>query len=319
MSTEKTASASGATIRGVTHHYVAINGTELHYVSSGKHGSPIVLVHGFPETWWAFHKLIPLLATRHRVFAVDLRGFGDSFTDSNVDGYDSQTSSEDLSQLIQQLDIGPVHLSAQDISGDVAFRLCVSHPDQILSLTAIEMGLAGYGLENLADVTHGGAWYIGVLANPGVPEMLLAGREREVLGAIVPAMCFDQLAIAQEDLDEFARTFSRPNGWKGAAGLYAAMLKEGAEITELANTSGLKCPVLAIGGGGGKFTETTMQTVGSAAGVKSVLLTEVGHYVAMEAPEELAREMLAFIETTERPVTGLMREYEYRHPVSRSF
>ena len=41
-------------------------------------GSPILLVHGFPETWWAFRKVIPLLAERHRVFAVDLRGFGDS-------------------------------------------------------------------------------------------------------------------------------------------------------------------------------------------------------------------------------------------------
>ena len=58
------------------------------------------------------------------------------------------------------------------------------HPEDVLSLAAIEMGLAGFGLEMLADVTHGGSWHIGVLAAPGVPEMLLAGREREFLGTV---------------------------------------------------------------------------------------------------------------------------------------
>src|ERR1700691_2029217 len=70
--------AMGTTLPGITHHRSKVNGTELHYVAAGTGGSPILLVHGFPETWWTFRKLIPLLASTHRVFAVDLRGFGDS-------------------------------------------------------------------------------------------------------------------------------------------------------------------------------------------------------------------------------------------------
>ena len=62
----------------VIHNRLDLNGTELHYVSAGEEGPPVLLVHGFPESWWVFHKLIPLLAGEHRVFAVDLRGFGDS-------------------------------------------------------------------------------------------------------------------------------------------------------------------------------------------------------------------------------------------------
>ena len=68
----------GATVPGVTHHLADVNGTRLHYVSAGTSGSPVLLVHGWPETWWAFREVIPLLAAAHRVFAVDLRGFGDS-------------------------------------------------------------------------------------------------------------------------------------------------------------------------------------------------------------------------------------------------
>src|SRR3984885_15867479 len=67
-----------ASIPEVTHHHTTLNQTDLHYVSAGSDGSPVLLVHGFPETWWAFHKLIPRLAAEHRVIAVDLPGFGDS-------------------------------------------------------------------------------------------------------------------------------------------------------------------------------------------------------------------------------------------------
>src|SRR6266700_2943254 len=99
----------GATIPGVEHHRVRLNDTELHYVSAGTAGSPVVLVHGFPETWWVFRKLIPLLSAHHRVFAPDLRGFGDSATAAA--GHDSATAAQDLAELITRLDIGPVHLT----------------------------------------------------------------------------------------------------------------------------------------------------------------------------------------------------------------
>ena len=56
-----------ATIAGARHETAAVNGTRLHYVTAGDQGVPVLLVHGFPETWWAFRKLIPPLAARHRV------------------------------------------------------------------------------------------------------------------------------------------------------------------------------------------------------------------------------------------------------------
>ncbi|MEU4564137.1 alpha/beta hydrolase [Actinoplanes sp. NPDC023936] len=272
----------------VTHHHAEVNGTRLHYVAAGDTGSPILLVHGFPETWWTFHRLIPLLAAEHRVFAVDLRGFGDS---GNGPGeYDSATSAEDLHRLIGVLGVGPVHLTGQDISGATVFRLATGHPQDVLSLTAIEMGLPGFGLEMLADVTRGGAWHIGVLAAPGIPELLLAGREREFLSQYAfPSLTAKPGAITDADIDEFVRTYARPDGWRGAAGLYRSMLREGPELAALR----LTVPVLAVGAGGGPFTAQTMARA-VTAGIRTVSLDGVGHYVAMEAPAELARAILDF-------------------------
>jgi pimeloyl-ACP methyl ester carboxylesterase len=282
-----------ASLPGVSHQRVKVNGTGLHYVAAGTSGSPVLLVHGFPETWWAFNKLIPLLAARHRVFAVDLRGFGDS--DNGPGDYDSKTSAEDLHLLIEKLNVGPVHLTGQDISGATVFRLATTYPEDVLSFTAIEMGLPGFGLEMLADVTHGGAWHIGVLAAPGIPDMLLAGREREFLAQFAfPAMSATPGAITEADIDEFVRTYSRPDGFCGASGLYQSMLQEGPEIQRLADTHPLTVPVLAVGAGGGSFTVNAMAQV-AATEVVAVSLEGVGHYAAMEAPDKLANAILDFL------------------------
>lgn len=286
----------GRTIAGVTHHRVALNGTELHYVAAGTTGSPILLVHGFPESWWTFHKLIPLLANKHRVFAVDLRGFGDSAADSIH--YDSASAAEDLHQFIAHLGLGPVHLTGQDISGGAVYRLAAAHPKDIASLTAIEMGLAGFGLEGFADITHGGSWHIGVLAASDIPEMLLAGREQPFLDWSFKAMTARSGAITDTDIAEFARGYARANGWRGASGLYRAMLAEGAEFRALAQAGPLAMPILAIGAGGGAFTHATMTAV-SADPVRSVLLEGVGHYAAMEAPVELSRALLDFVDSVD--------------------
>jgi pimeloyl-ACP methyl ester carboxylesterase len=290
-----------ATPTGLAHHHVEVNGTRLHYVSAGADGSPILLVHGFPESWWAFHKLIPLLAATHRVFAVDLRGFGDS--DNAPGTYDSATSAADLHHLIAHLDVGPVHLTGQDVSGAVVFRLAATHPENVRSLTAIETGLPGFGWEALADVAHGGAWHIGVLAAPGIPEMLLTGREHAFIGQYaIPSLTGVPQAITAADIDEFVRGYARADGWRGAAGLYRSMLREGSEIRDLAAAPGLNVPVLAVGAGGGSFTATTMAQAASTP-IGSVQLDGVGHYVAMEAPTELAEAMLSFVASVDADST----------------
>ncbi|MGQ4480982.1 alpha/beta fold hydrolase [Streptomyces sp. SAS_276] len=280
----------GATIPGVEHHQVSLNGTRLHYVSAGTAGSPVMLVHGFPETWWVFHKLIPLLSEHHRVFAPDLRGFGDSAIASAE--HDSATAAQDLSELIARLDLGPVHLTGQDISGPTTFRVTAAHPDLVRSYAAIETGLPGFGVEMLADVARGGAWHIGFLAAPGIPEMLLAGRERAFIAEYaLPSLCATPDAFTDQDIDELTRSYARPDAFKGAAGHYRSMLREGEEIRELASRQ-LATPVLAVGGRSGQFTPATLRQV--AKDVSSVSLDGIGHYAAMEAPDRLADALLSF-------------------------
>ncbi|WP_166982990.1 alpha/beta hydrolase [Paramicrobacterium fandaimingii] len=275
-----------ATIAGVRHETAAVNGTHLHYVTAGDEGTPVLLVHGFPETWWAFRALIPLLAATHRVYAVDLRGFGDS--DVASDSYSSAVAAADLQALIEHLFVGPMHVVGQDLSGSAVFRLAATHPENVLSLTAIEAGLAGFGAEGLADVTHGGVWYIGALAAPGIASLLFEQHAEAFIGEhLYPFYGVAEAAVTSKDATEYARSYGRPGGFSGAVGLYRGMLAEGEQLHLLAQNAPLTMPVTAIGSAGGAFTHRTFDSV-TKGDVASVQLDGVGHYVAQEAPRLLA-------------------------------
>ena len=283
---------AGATIPGATHHRADVHGAQLHLVSAGTSGSPILLAHGWPESWWAFRKLIPLLAETHRVFAVDLRGFGDSSTADS--GYDHATAAKDLHHLVRHLGAGPVHFLCQDASGGPGFRFAATHPDEVLSFIAVETTLVGYGLESFADVAHGGSWHVGFLGTPGIPTLLLPGRERDLLaGWAYPMMTAVKGSVTEDDLDEFTRTYARQDGWRGTEGLYHSIFTDDGQTRALAEKQPLTVPVLTVASVSAPFTEQTFSQV-TAGTVTSVRLEGVGHLVAQEAPEALSAAILEF-------------------------
>jgi pimeloyl-ACP methyl ester carboxylesterase len=282
------------TLPGATHHRLDVAGAELHYVSAGDTGSPILLVHGWPETWWAFRRVIPLLARTHRVYAVDLRGFGDSSSDAQND-YSEQAFAEDLRALVDHLGVGPVHLLAQDISGGLAFTFAATHPDLVRSFVGVETTFAGFGLEMLADVNNGGSWHLGFLGTPGIPQLLLGGHERDLVEWAYGVMGATPDGVTSADLDEFVRAYTGPHAWHGSAGLYRSLFTDGGRTKALAESHPLTMPVLAVDGPNFPFTANSLRQV-SAGEPTSVRIENVGHLVAQEAPDELARVVLDFVE-----------------------
>ena len=85
-----------------SHHTASVNGIQLHYVMGGK-GDPVVLLHGWPETWYEWRHVMPALAKNYTVIAPDLRGLGDSSKPAS--GYDGNTTAEDIYQLVIQTGI----------------------------------------------------------------------------------------------------------------------------------------------------------------------------------------------------------------------
>jgi alpha-beta hydrolase superfamily lysophospholipase len=98
----------------------SMNGTTLHYVRGGK-GPPLILIHGFPQDWYEYQAIMPRLAKRFTVIAVDLRGIGGST--ATAGGYDAANMAEDVDQLVTSLKLSRVYIVGHDIGGQVAYAL----------------------------------------------------------------------------------------------------------------------------------------------------------------------------------------------------
>jgi pimeloyl-ACP methyl ester carboxylesterase len=159
---------------------VAANGTRLHAVVGGS-GEPVLLLHGRPQTWRAWRHLMPALAAHgYRVVAPDLRGTGAS--DRPPSGYDKDTQTQDMRELLAQLGIhSGVRIVGHDIGGMVAFAYARRHPEEVEHLVLVELALPGLGLEQAMDVASGGLFHFGLFMTEELPELLLEGRESDFL------------------------------------------------------------------------------------------------------------------------------------------
>jgi pimeloyl-ACP methyl ester carboxylesterase len=119
------------------HHHAQLADVSLHYVTAGA-GDPVVLVHGWPSTWYEWRHVMALLAPHHRLIVPDLRGLGDSSRPR--DGYDKKTVAADLWQLLSgELGLTRWHLVGHDWGGPVAFALAAAHADAIRTLSIVDV------------------------------------------------------------------------------------------------------------------------------------------------------------------------------------
>lgn len=121
---------------GVTHRFVTVRGIRLHVAEGGAAGGePVLLLHGFPEHWYAWRHVIPLLAGDFRLICPDMRGFG--WSDAPARGYDTASRVEDVLALMDVLRLTTARLIGHQEGGQVAFRLALQAPRRISHLLTL--------------------------------------------------------------------------------------------------------------------------------------------------------------------------------------
>ncbi|WP_226584491.1 alpha/beta fold hydrolase [Acuticoccus sediminis] len=275
----------------LTHHTVRVNGVRLHYVRAGT-GDPLVLLHGWPQSWREWRHVIPALASRFTVIAPDLRGFGDS--DKPSGGYDKRTVAQDIYELVRQLGFGEINLVGHDIGMMVAYDYAASHPAEVRRLAVLEAGLPGLGLEALQDAaTYPQFWHFGFFKAPGVAEALIAGREKMFLTYFIRHLAYDTSAVTDDDLGEYAQRLAAPGGLRGSFEHYRAFAADAVRNRELAQSK-LPMPVLAIGGDHSMRDMVADIMRALADNVRPAVIERSGHWIPEEQPEQLLKAMTDF-------------------------
>ena len=280
----------------VTHHDFETNDTRLHYVTAGS-GFPIVLLHGWPQSWYCWRKLIPTLAKKYSIIAPDLRGLGDSSRPAS--GYEKSNIAEDIRLLVQEhLGIDQYHLIAHDWGGPVAFVLASKNAKRVKKLVMLDTAVPGDGSGTFSQ--NGRRWHHAFHQTKGLPEALVTGREEIYLGWFYDNYGYQKNAITQEDRLEYLRTYKKPDTLRSGFAYYRALDEDVRYNEELLRLNGkLIMPVLALGGGSafGRGIETFESLQRVSENVSGGVIQDCGHWIQEEKPQEVLEYVMPFLES----------------------
>jgi pimeloyl-ACP methyl ester carboxylesterase len=279
-----------------SHHMAFVNGIQMHYVIGG-HGEPIVLLHGWPETWYEWRHVMPALAEKYTVIVPDLRGLGDSSKPTT--GYDGNTTSEDIYELVSQLGFNKIFLVGHDIGTQTAYSFAAAHPSNVTKLVVMEDSLPGV-LPPMPGQSP--IWWFSFHQVPDVPETLVQGKEREYLSWFYKGLAYNPAAITQADIDEYVSKYSAPGGMRAGFEYYRAFPMDAEEDKQFVATHGkLSVPVLVLGGdyipvlGGARHYISTLAPMQYlAANVTGVQVLHSGHWIPEEQPGFLVHQLFKF-------------------------
>jgi haloacetate dehalogenase len=278
------------------HFTLHANGIRQHYLDAGS-GPPVVLLHGFPETSYAWRYQIPELAKRFRVIAPDLRGYGE--TDKPATGYDKRTMANDLVGLLSNLGISRIALVGHDRGARVATRFAKDHPDLTDRLVVMDNVPTRIVARSMNAQIARAYWFFAFHLVPDLPEALISGREALWLRHFFSDWCYNPYTIKGADFDHYVAAYRAPGAIRGAMADYRANAEDNAQDLADADLK-LACPVLSLWGADfgavGKMFDMAIVWGEMASNLRAVPIEQCGHLPHEEQPDVVNRLLNEFLQ-----------------------
>jgi pimeloyl-ACP methyl ester carboxylesterase len=275
--------------------FVQAGDVRLHAVIGGD-GPALLLVHGWPGSWYYWRLVMPALARDFTVVAVDQRGIG--LSDKPEDGYDTATLANDMVALMDALGHERFALAGVDTGMLIAYAVAADHRERVERLIVGEAPLPGITPPTplvLPDVVKARLWHIPFNQQEKVNEQLVSGREDIFFGAEFDASAGTQ-KLPAEAVRYYVDGLSSPEALHGSFQLYREFGASAAQNIERKQRP-LMIPVLAIGGeqSTGTMSADTMRL--AADDVEGLVIGGIGHWLAEQAPEQFVAAVTAFLST----------------------
>lgn len=269
-----------------------VDGVRMHYVLGGKplgQAPLMLLIHGFPQNWWCWHRVMADLGMHYTLVIPDLRGIG--LSDRPASGYTKKQLASDLHGIVASLDAGPPHVVGHDIGGMVGYAYAWQFP--ALSLAVLDVSLPGVGdWDRVASDPL--IWHFAFHQKRDLPEALISGgRELAYISHFIYTQAHVRGAIAHEDIEEYVRAYSHPGAFRASMELYRAFPVDAQDNRAAGRLpSGLKVLGLGAETRWGPAVRERLRSV--AANVQGGSVAQSGHFIPEEQPEVLVREILRF-------------------------
>lgn len=285
------------TLTGFSHYFETVDGVRLHYVEGGKpDGETLVLLAGFPESWYAWRKVMPFLGAHYRVIAPDLPGQGDS--DCPISGYDTSSMATAVHGLLGKLGARRYHVVAHDVGAWVAFPFAAMFGDEVQRLVLMDAGIPGVTLPEMLPYAPDRAWrtwHFSFHAVPDLPEMLIAGKEHVYLDWFLRRKAANPACFSEADIAEYVRTFTRMGALRAGLGYYRAAAESARQNKMLLEKGPLRMPVLALSADQGSIPDMAKPLRPYVDDVRGETIAHCGHFLPEEQPEAVVAALRRFL------------------------
>jgi pimeloyl-ACP methyl ester carboxylesterase len=276
-----------------TSRYIDTRDLRQHVVTGGD-GPPLLLVHGWPQTWYAWRLLMPALARHFQVIAPDQRGTG--LSGKPEDGYDTGTLAADLAALMDALGHRRFAMAGHDTGMWIGYALAADHPDRVARLAVAETPLPGVSPSPplFANAHLNNAlWHFAFNRLAAVNDQLVTGREEIYFGwqfATKAARPLPGHAVRHY----IGTLAASPEALHASFAIYRALDATIAQNRER-TTRRLAVPVLGIGGGHSLAGQVASTMKLAADNVQTLVIPDCGHHPAEETPEETLTALTTFL------------------------
>src|SRR6266581_5661383 len=265
-----------------SHQMAHVNGVRLHYVIGGQ-GFPVVLLHGWPQTWYEWRKIMPALAARYTVIAPDLRGLGDSSRPAT--GYDKRTIAADIRELGKSLGCQKMDLVGHDIGLMVAYSYAAQYPTEVEKLALLEAPIPGIGDIWEKIYTTPALWHFHFVKSPIALE-LVKGRERIFLEHFWQTLSPHPETFSEAERRIYAKSYAQEGAMRAAFEMFKTFdIQDAADNRKFAATK-LPIPVLTIESDKAMGGALEAQAKLIATNVTSIVFTDTGHWLMEQRPTE---------------------------------
>lgn len=274
--------------------FVTANGLNQFVIEAGQ-GSPLILLHGWPQTNFAWRKVVPELAQNFRIIAPDLRGLGR--TEKPEAGYDIRTVANDIRELFRELSVEQPIIVGHDWGGLVARRFSLDWPGEARALAILDVAPHEQVLSSLTAESAKSLWHFFFNAVHDLPEKLVAGRAEIFLRYLFRDKCYDPEKFLEECLEHYAAAYNDENSFRSGVQYYKAMFTTNREIDREQNGEKITCPVHCLWGtqgGVGGVVDLPGMWRREANDVSGCAFEKSGHYLPEEEPEKLIQELMDF-------------------------
>jgi pimeloyl-ACP methyl ester carboxylesterase len=280
-------------VDGVEHREIHLGDVRLHVAEAGA-GPPLILLHGWPQHWWCWRRMIPELARRHRVLAVDLRGWG--WSSAPPGAYAKATFVEDVVALLDAEGLARVRVIGHDWGGYAAFLLALGHPERVERLVALDIAPPWRPRPRPRHVALPvfGSYQVAV-GTPVVGPRTMTATPRFV-ETIIRAGSGPGAQWSDDELDTYARVLAEPARARASSACYRTFLVR-------------EAPALLRGGDRSQeLSVDTLLLMGGASPLRRVLdprpagrlrvetIAGAGHFLPEEAPAEVLERALPFLD-----------------------